>query len=218
MRVGGGPDRAGRAEILLNFGNRPDAGRVQVQVGKKIAALVLCLLVLSGCSKTVQGKAVVEDNWRGQGTTPSATSSSPRSPWPRTSSSRPLPSPSKPAVFDPCGFDDIALTIYAGVDPETKTASADGDGCTWTGDGRVFTAAFNDGVYTESPATTPGVSGLTEFDAGGQPIRMFVLNGKSCVTLPEIDGRTVQFTMTDDEFSSFCISLQVATTLLLEDS
>lgn len=193
-------------DISPKSGNRRTSGGVQVHVGKKISMVVLAAIVLAGCSETVQGRAVVEDGWRGQGVRPAAPSLSPRTP------------SSTPSGFDPCGFDEIALSIYAGVDPETKKSAADGDGCTWTGDGRVFTAAFNDGLHMESLETTPGVSGLTEFDAGGQSIPMFVFEHESCITLPEIDGRTVQFTMTEDDFSAFCISAQVATTLLVEDS
>nr|WP_296764249.1 DUF3558 family protein [Rhodococcus sp. (in: high G+C Gram-positive bacteria)] len=190
-------------------------------MGKKIAVVVLAVIALAGCSKTVQGQAVVEDGWHGQGVKPAVPSLSPQpSPSPKPPSSKPptsKPLSSTPSGFDPCGFDEIALSIYVGVDPETKKTAAGGDGCTWTGDGRVFTAAFNDGLYMESLATTPGVSGLTEFDAGGQSIPMFVFEHESCITLPEIDGRTVQFTMTEEDFSAFCIGAQVATTLLVED-
>ena len=185
---------------------------VQVHVGKKLT-IALCVLALTGCAQTVEGKAVVEDSWQGLGVSESQSSSP-------TSTTRPpsTPSASTPASFDPCEFDDISLKAFVGVDPETKSDIPGGDGCTWTGDGLRFSAGFNGGLNRESIATTPGVTNFVEFDASGQIVQLFVFEGDRCISVVEIDSRTVQFTMSEEEFDSYCFNLRIATRLLLEDA
>lgn len=196
-------------------GNRLGPRCVQVHVGKKLT-IALCVLALTGCAQTVEGKAVVEDSWQGLGLSESQSSSPTSSTRPRATA--PTPSASKPASFDPCEFDDISLRVFVGVDPETRSDIPGGGGCTWTGDGLRFTAGINGEVNRESIATTPGVTDLVEFEAYGQMVQLFVFEGDKCISLSEIDNRTVQFTMSEVQFDSYCFNLRIATRLLLGDA
>lgn len=168
---------------------------------KKLAAAACCLLVLSGCARSVEGKAVVEDPWHGQGQSSSATPSTIEA---VTS-----------AEFDPCDFDEITLTVAVGVDPETVVPMS--GGCVWTGEDVAFTATITAGLPLDSVETTSGVSDLSSIDVGARTVQIFVFKGDSCVALVDIDGRALQLTMMEKDFSSFCIRLRVATRMLLED-
>lgn len=198
------------AALLGVLRNRLGFRCVQVHVGKKLA-IGLCVLVLAACDQTVQGKAVSEDARQGRGVDPSATSSSSS---PRSSSAvQPL---SSPVAFDPCGFDDVTLEVFVRVDPATKVQMPEGDGCSWKGEDLQFAATFAGDLQLDSLGTTPGVTDLTEMKAGGQTVQLFVYQGVDCVTLSEIEGRTVQFMMIEKVFDPYCFNLRVATRLLLE--
>ena len=191
--------------------NRRGSACVQVRVGKKLA-IALCVLALTGCAQTVAGTAVGEDSWQGQGVTRSQTPSTS----PSFSTSRPLPSTpaTRPSGFDPCAIEDFQLEIFFGVDPETRTSVAGGEGCLWSGEDQWF-SAFGIDVNREALATVPGVTGLGEFESHGQTVHRYVIDGASCVTVAEIDGQSVQFVMVEHEFDSRCFELEVGTRSML---
>ncbi|MEO7078385.1 DUF3558 family protein [Rhodococcus sp. BP22] len=168
---------------------------------KKLAVVACCLLVLSGCARSVEGKAVVEDPWHGQGQSSSATP------------------PTTEAVtsveFDPCDLDEITLTIAVGVDPKTVVPMS--GGCVWTGEDVAFTATIQAGLPLDSIEGTAGVTDLTYIDVGTRRVQIFAYKGDSCVAVVDIDGRALQLTMMEKDFSSFCIRLSVAARILVED-
>lgn len=185
-------------------------------VGKKLVVLLCVLLSLAACTRTSPGRAVGQDAWRGQGLAAGGSTGG------QGPSSSPAASPAatpsaRPSSFDPCVLEDLQLSIYAGVDPATKEPLPSVDGCSWTGQSGRFSVGYSEGVDRTRLATTPGVTELSEFEADGQMVDSFVFEGNRCISLAEIDGRTVQFTLAETDFDSFCIRLKVATTLILEE-
>lgn len=170
-------------------------------VRKKLAVAACCLLMLSGCARSVEGRAVVEDPWHGQGQSSSA------------------PPPTTAAVtsaeFDPCDFDEITLTVAVGVDPETVVPMS--DGCVWTGEDVGFTATITAGISLDSVETMSGATDLTYIDVGARRVQIFAFKGESCVAVVDIDGRALQLVMIEKDFSSFCIRLRVAARMLVEE-
>ncbi|WP_256978174.1 hypothetical protein [Rhodococcus sp. 14-2470-1a] len=181
-------------------------------VGKKLVVLLCVLLSVVACARTSPGRAVGQDAWHGQGLAAGGSTGG------QAPSSSPAAIPTAtPSSFDPCVLEDLQLSIYAGVDPATKEPLPGVDGCSWTGQSGRFSVGYSEGVDRTRLATTPGVTELSEFEADGQMVDNFVFEGNRCISLAEIDGRTVQFTLAETDFDSFCIRLKVATTLILED-
>lgn len=119
------------------------------------------------------------------------------------------------AEFDPCDFDEITLTVAVGVDPEMVVPMS--DGCVWTGEDVAFTATIKAGLPLDSIEGTSGITDLSSIDVGARTVQIFVFKGDSCVALVDIDGRALQLTMIEKDFSSFCIRLRVAARMLVED-
>ncbi len=117
--------------------------------------------------------------------------------------------------FDPCDLDEITLTIAVGVDPKTVVPMS--GGCVWTGEDVAFTATIQAGLPLDSIEGTAGVTDLTYIDVGTRRVQIFAYKGDSCVAVVDIDGRALQLTMMEKDFSSFCIRLSVAARILVED-
>ncbi|WP_169914589.1 DUF3558 family protein [Rhodococcoides yunnanense] len=161
-------------------------------------------MALCGCGHTIEGNAVAEDAWRGQGVE--------RGQLPSSSESSPS---AQPAEFDPCGLDDDELKIL-GVDPATKIEIPAIGACSWSGDGIGFSVSLAGPLPLDSIATTTGVTDLREVVVGGRIVKVFVYSGDTCAAFAEVEGGTVEFTMIDAEFDSSCSRLEVAVELFLE--
>jgi hypothetical protein len=171
---------------------------VQLHV-RKILASLCCLVAMTACARTVEGRAVVDDAWDGHGVT----------------HAHPTTTQAAPVSFDPCEFDEITLRIAVGVDPSTKIEVP--GGCAWSGDGIGFAASLSPVLPTASLTTTPGVTDLRVVNAGSRVVQVFAYEGDTCAAVADIGSETLQLTMLEDDFSAFCIRLGVAATLLLED-
>lgn len=117
------------------------------------------------------------------------------------------------AAFDPCALDVHFLQLGVRVDPTTQQQRS--DGCQWHGDGFDFVSALANDISVDAISTTPGVTGLEQFDVTGSAVSMFVFDGSSCVSLFAVGADLVQFTMVETTFDPICFELEVATRLIL---